>query len=163
MAGLGVGPEFFVVGDRRENGRSQSWKFWWSIRKGLPNTEVTAGGRGGSTRGLRKSVCSCRPSCPRVALGGPRVDSCGCGVGMCTTGGMFPDVLPEVWPLPALHAHSPWNALLVARCVYPPTFGPDAVSPSAIGSSGPTQAPQPANQPGHSRHVPRTSHSQLDP
>lgn len=46
MAGLGLGPEFFVVGDSREGGCSQSWKFWWSFGKGLPNTEVTAGGRG---------------------------------------------------------------------------------------------------------------------
>lgn len=27
-AGLGLGPAFFVVGGRRESGRSQSWKFW---------------------------------------------------------------------------------------------------------------------------------------
>lgn len=46
MAELDFGSEFFVVGDRRENGRSQSWKFWWSFGKGLPSTEVTAGGRG---------------------------------------------------------------------------------------------------------------------
>lgn len=64
------------------------------------------------------------------------MDSCGYGVGMSTAGGMFPDVLPEVWPLPALHAHSPWNAFLVARCVCPPTFGADAVSPVQLAVQG---------------------------
>lgn len=74
--------------------------FWWSLGKGLPNTEITARGRGEYQGTLEVFCVLCRPGCPMVGhpqVGGPKVESCRCGVSIhAANGGMYPHVLPVV-------------------------------------------------------------------
>lgn len=128
---------------------------------------------------LEVSCVLCKPSCPRVGhpqVGGPRLDSCapGSGIGACAAGSMCPAVLPAAWPcarparpfslecLPGsvLHPSHFWSRLCsqVQVVAQGPGFLWQALTSVSLPACT-TQALQPENQLGTSRHILSASHS----
>lgn len=86
-----------MVGDGREGSHGQSLKILVVLGERFAKHRDDSWRWGEYHGNLEVSCVLSRPNSPRVGriqLSGPRVDSCGCGVGTRAASGMCPDVLP---------------------------------------------------------------------